>query len=82
MAEKKDLASKKRQKELVLRVLTDAGFRKVLTADPAKALGRRITPEIKKEVRLVLALVKGIDSQIAAIADELLCANGGPCGIA
>jgi hypothetical protein len=30
-----------------------------------------------KEVRLVLAAVKGIDKQIGSLADELLCANGG-----
>jgi hypothetical protein len=81
--EKKTQAYKRRQKELILRALTEPVFRRMLVTDPAKALGRgRISPEMKKEVSMVLAIVKGIDSQISALADELLCANGGGCGIA
>jgi hypothetical protein len=73
----------KKQKALILKALTDPKFRKALAADPAAALGaKKMTPEKKKEVTLLLAVVKGIDAQIAALADELLCANGGPCGIA
>lgn len=84
MAEtKKTAAFKKRQKELILRALTDVRFRKLLVADPAQALAvEKITPEMKKEIAFVLAAVKGIDNQISALADELLCANGGGCGIA
>jgi hypothetical protein len=73
----------KRQRDLILRALTDPGFRKMLATDPAQALGKkRITVTMKKEIGMILAVAKGIDAQIAAIADELLCANGGPCGIA
>ncbi len=81
MVEKRSPAVKKVQKDLILRALTDAKFRKTLATDPAQALGKRITPEMQKEVNMVLAAIKGIESQIAALADELLCANGG-CGIA
>ena len=78
---KKKASLKKAQKELILKALTDASFRKLLTTDPAKALGKKITSQIEKEVKIVLAVVKGIDAQISHLADELLCANGGPCGI-
>ncbi len=79
--EKKDAGFKKRQKELILRALTDPKFRKQLMAEPEKTLGlKKMTPEMLKEVKIVLAAVKGIDAQIAALADELLCANGG-CGV-
>ena len=82
METKKKASLKKAQKELIFKALTDASFRKLLTADSAKALGKKITPQIEKEVKMVLAVVKGIDAQISHLADELLCANGGPCGIA
>ncbi|MBI5026609.1 MAG: hypothetical protein HZC12_07790 [Nitrospirae bacterium] len=82
MEEKKRQSFKKRQKELILRALTDPAFRKLLMSDPAKALGKKITIEIRKEIKMILAAVKGIEAQISALADELLCANGGPCGIA
>jgi len=72
----------KRQKELILRALTDPAFRKLLATDPKQALGKRITPAVEKEVSLILTMVKSIDTQIAGLADHLLCANGGPCGIA
>lgn len=81
MPEKRSPVEKKLQKDMILRALTDAKFRKMLAVDPAQALGKKITPERQKEISLVLAAVKGIESQIAALADELLCANGG-CGIA
>ncbi|MEI9477829.1 MAG: hypothetical protein WCO26_14805 [Deltaproteobacteria bacterium] len=82
METKKKASLKKTQKELILKALTDASFRKLLTTDPANALGKKITPHSEKEVKMVLAVVKGIDAQISHLADELLCANGGPCGIA
>ena len=78
-----DKDKKNKQKELILRVLTDPKFKRLLVQDPTKALNvEKITPEIKKEINVVLAVVKGIESQISNLADELLCANGGPCGIA
>lgn len=84
MAEKKPRAYQQRQKDLILRALTDAKFRKELEENPQKALGlTKINPEIKKEVSMILASVKGINSHIAALADQLLCINGGGgCGIA
>lgn len=84
MPEKKSRAYLQRQKEFILRALTDAKFRKELEENPGKALGiEKITPEVHKEIGLILASVKGINSQIASLADMLLCANGGGgCGIA
>ena len=83
MDEKKSSAYRKRQRELVLRTLTDPAFRKMLVTNPARALEKkRISATMRKEIAMILAMAKGIDAQIAAIADELLCANGGPCGIA
>ncbi len=74
---------KRRQEQLILRALTDPEFRKSLQSAPHEALGKaRLTPESQKEVAMILAVVKGIEAQISALADELLCANGGPCGIA
>ena len=81
---KKKASPKRVNRKLVVQALTDAKFRKQLSADPAKALGRKELTDVEmKEVRLVLATVKGIDKQIGSLADELLCANGGGgCGIA
>jgi hypothetical protein len=73
----------KKNRELIYKALTDPKFRRLLQAKPTEALGvRSLNLEQKKEIKLVLATVKGIESHIATIADELLCANGGPCGIA
>ena len=73
----------KKNRELIYKALTDPKFRKQLHEEPAKALGvKELTAEKKKEIRLVLAALKGIEVQIGSLADELLCANGGPCGIA
>ncbi len=76
-------ASKKTvNKKLVLKALTDPKFRRLLKNNPKKALGvRKITPGQKMEIQLVTAVVKGIESQIASVADNLLCVNGDPCGI-
>jgi hypothetical protein len=83
MDPKKSVSIKKNQKALILRILTDPSFKKMLIAEPAKALGKkRISVEMQKEINMILAIVKGIDAQISALADELLCANGGNCGIA
>ena len=71
----------KQQRELVMRALTDPKFRKALQQNPEEALGvKGLEPVNQKEIAVVLALVKGIDAQIAALADELLCAGGG-CSI-
>ena len=76
-------SAQKANKAMILRALTDPGFRKKLVADPTAALGKKPLSAVQlKEVNLVLAIVKNIDRQIGTIADELLCANGGGgCGI-
>jgi hypothetical protein len=69
------MAATKPQRELILKALTDPKFRKLLASSPAEALGlKKITPETAKEIKFILATVKGIDTQIGAMADELLCA--------
>ena len=69
------MAGTKRQRELIIKALTDPKFRKLLATNPAQALGvKKVTAETAKEIKLVLATVKGIDVQIGAMADELLCA--------
>jgi hypothetical protein len=75
---------KAKQKQLVLKALTDPKFRKMLQAEPKKALGTRAVSTLnQREIALTLSMVKGIETQISALADELLCAEGpGPCGIA
>jgi hypothetical protein len=67
---------------LICKALTDVTFRKQLETDPAKAIGKTVTPVKAKEIKKVLATLKEIDAKINGLADELLCANGGPCGIA
>lgn len=69
-------------RDLVLRALTDRKFRKQLADDPKAALGGEVTDIHRREISLVLAAVKGIESQIRAVGDELLCVEGPPCGIA
>jgi len=72
-----------KNRDMIYKALLDPVFRKRLKRDPAAALGvAEISKENLAEVRMVLAAVKGIENQIASIADELLCANGGGCGIA
>jgi len=76
---------RKRNRDLVYRALTDLTFRKQLATSPAAALGKQpqqLTAKNQAEVRQVLEVVKLVESQLAKLADELLCANGGPCGIA
>ena len=68
-------------KQFVLRALTDPEFRERLAAGPERVLGRELSEVNRAEARFILAAVAGIEAQIAALADELLCANGG-CGIA
>ena len=84
MARKPEKASPEKQKknrDMILRALTDRKFRKLLEATPDQALGARVTDVKQREISLVLATVRGIEAQIKAIGDELLCLNG-PCGIA
>ncbi len=74
---------KEANKALIIKALTDVTFRKQLETEPAKALGTKtVTPAKAKEITKVLATLKEIDARINGLADELLCANGGPCGIA
>lgn len=81
--ERKTGAYKKRQKELIMRALTDPKFRKLLASNPEQALEQRqISVTMRKEIDFILATVKGIEAHISALSDSLLCANGGPCGIA
>jgi hypothetical protein len=79
----KKVSGKTVNKQLVVKALTDTSFRNMLEKDPKKALGKaKLTEKQALEVKLVLTAVKGIERQISSLADELLCANGGPCGIA
>jgi hypothetical protein len=72
---------KEKNKKLVLQALTNPAFRKKLEKKPEAILGVKVlTNENKREIKMVLAKVKNIESLITHLADELLCANG-PCGI-
>jgi hypothetical protein len=72
-----------KNRELVYKALTDPAFRKLLESDPGKAVGKpQLTEQNKLEVRKLISVVDEIQGKIGRIADELLCANGGPCGIA
>jgi hypothetical protein len=81
-APKPSAAKKRMNRDLVLKALTDRKFRKSLEEAPQVALGKKVTDIHLRELSLVLATVKGLEAQIAAIGDELLCLNGHPCGIA
>jgi len=70
-------------RDLIYKALLDPEFRKELKANPAAAMGvKELSPEKKAEVRMVVATVESIRDHIRRMGDELLCANGGPCGIA
>jgi hypothetical protein len=72
-----------KNRELVYKALTDPGFRKLLESDPGRAVGKpKLTEQQKLEVKKLISIVDEIQGKIGRIADELLCANGGPCGIA
>lgn len=76
-------AHKERQKKLIVKALTDPKFRTLLEKTPEKALNvDKLSAENTREVKFILATVKGIKAQISSLADQLLCANGGGCGIA
>ena len=71
------------KQDLINKALTDPSFRKLLETQPTKALGvTTMTPGNTSLVKSVLDQVKAVNTKISAVADELLCANGGPCGIA
>jgi hypothetical protein len=76
---------RKKNRAMVYKALVDPAFRKQLETNPAAALGKtaqQFTAKNRLEVQKVMQVLKQIDDQLAKIADELLCANGGPCGIA
>jgi hypothetical protein len=73
---------KKARKELIYKALTEPKFRRMLTTSPQRALGMESLSKIQlQEIQLILATVKGIETQINAMADKLLCNNGGPCAV-
>jgi hypothetical protein len=76
---------RRKNRDLLHRALTDLNFRKQLEINPAVALGKppsKITDKHRGEIKRVLDTVKQVEDLINRLADELLCANGGPCGIA
>jgi hypothetical protein len=76
-------STKEKNRALVYKALTDPVFRKQLETQPAKALGAKtLTPEKSKMVKTALSAIKEVELKLNSVADELLCANGGPCGIA
>jgi hypothetical protein len=75
--------TKEKNRALVLKALTDPAFRKQLETAPAKALGvTTLTADKTKMVKKVLISIQEIEGKLDGLVDELLCANGGPCGIA
>jgi hypothetical protein len=72
----------KGNRDMILRALTDRKYRKTLEASPQEALGARVTDINQREIDLVLATVRGLEAQIKAVGDELLCLERPPCGIA
>ncbi len=83
-AQAKTSAAKKRaNKALVVKALTDPKFRKLLEEKPTVAMGvKSLSAAQDAEIRLVLATIKGINAQISAVSDQLLCISiGGLCGI-
>jgi len=80
---KMSTAAKAKNRELIYKALTDPAFRTLLQTQPATALGTTtLTPEKQRMVTSALSAIREIDAKINSLADELLCANGGPCGIA
>jgi hypothetical protein len=81
MALEPSAKKKKQNRELLVRALTDPKFRQLLQRDPKQVLGKAPTAVNQREIDLLLATVRAIESHIRNVADELLCLNG-PCGIA
>jgi hypothetical protein len=76
MAGKTSGKKKKLNRDLILRALTDPKFRALLKTSPSKAIGTTATGVHQREIDLLLATVKGIETHIQLVADQLLCANG------
>ncbi len=65
----------KKNREFILRALTDPGFRELLKTAPAKAIGKkRLTAKSLQQVHFILKQIEVIEFQIGTLADELLCA--------
>ena len=70
-------------RDLIYRALLDPDFRKLLKNNPSAALGvKELSLEKKTEIKMIITTVESIRDHIRRMGDELLCANGGPCGIA
>jgi hypothetical protein len=80
--EKPSAERQKGNRDMILRALTDRKYRKLLEEKPEEALGARVSDIQQREVSLVLATIRGLEAQIKAVGDELLCLEGPPCGIA
>ena len=78
----------KENKKLIIRALTDKTFRKKLETNPEKALnvtgggGFSHLRYYRREASSILSSVRRMEANIHFLADELLCAGGGGCGIA
>lgn len=73
----------KKNREIIFKTLTDPKFRKEFMSNPQKALGLKEFTDInKKEVETLLKTVEEIEARVGRLADALLCADNGPCGIA
>jgi hypothetical protein len=67
-------------RNLILRALTDQSFRDALETNPQAVLGRPLSASNQHEIRLVLAVVKGIEAQIKFLGEELHCLSDVPPG--
>jgi hypothetical protein len=68
-------------RELLKRALTDPKFRRTLETNPQEVLGK-VTREDVASLNAALEKVKQIDATIEKLAGEVLCTNGGGCGLA
>jgi hypothetical protein len=76
------MAKREKNKNMLMKALTDPKFRELLKSSPQKALGlKTITDKNKQEIAKITQLVSKFESDLASLADQLLCANGGGCGI-
>ncbi|MBN1812499.1 MAG: hypothetical protein JXA14_11735 [Anaerolineae bacterium] len=69
-------------KELLKRALTDPKFRRTLETNPKEILGPKVTRADIASLNAALEKVKQIDATIEKLAGEVLCTNGGGCGLA
>ena len=80
---KTKVLTKAQQKSFLLKALTDPKFRAKLEKTPAKALGvPKLSAQDIASVKDAMAKITEIENQISGLADMVLCAGGGPCGIA